>query len=84
MHTGAACAGVVNLTKTLAIEWVLSGTRINSVASGTIYSPTSAANYPTDVLEKAKKEQPTGRLGDTEEISSVVCFLCPTAYYIVG
>ena len=45
---------------------------------------TAAANYPTDVLEKARKEQPTGRLGDTEEISSVVCFLCPTAYYIIG
>ena len=85
VHTGAARAGVVNLTKTLAIEWVSSGTRINSVAPGTIYSPTAAANYPMDVFGHAKKGQPTGRLGTLEEISSAVCFLlCPAASYITG
>ena len=85
VHTGAARAGVVNLTKTLAIEWVSSGTRINSVAPGTIYSPTAAANYPIDVFGHAKKGQPTGRLGTLEEISSAVCFLlCPAASYITG
>lgn len=31
-HTGAARAGVDNLTKTLAIEWAHDGVRINSVA----------------------------------------------------
>ena len=31
-HTGAARAGVVNMTKTLAVEWAASGVRVNSVA----------------------------------------------------
>lgn len=31
-HTGAARAGVDNLTKTLATEWAISGVRVNSVA----------------------------------------------------
>ena len=84
-HTGAARAGVVNLTKTLGIEWVQSGTRINSVAPGTIYSPTAAANYPTDVFSASLKVQPSGRLGVPEEISSAVCFLLsPAASYITG
>ena len=37
-HTGAARAGVENLTKTLAIEWAGAGVRVNSVAPGIIYS----------------------------------------------
>ena len=31
-HSGAARAGVHNLTKTLAIEWASSGVQVNSVA----------------------------------------------------
>jgi len=31
-HTGAARAGVVNMTKTLAVEWASSGVRVNSIA----------------------------------------------------
>ena len=84
-HTGAARAAVVNLTQSLAIEWISSGTRINSIAPGTIYSPTAAANYPTDVFSEAIKIQPSGRLGTTEEIAGAVCFLLsPAAAFITG
>lgn len=84
-HTGAARAAVVNLTQSLAIEWMASGTRINCVAPGTIYSPTAAANYPTDVFGEAIKRQPSGRLGTTEEIAGAVCYLLsPAASYVTG
>uniref|UniRef100_UPI00358F64B1 peroxisomal trans-2-enoyl-CoA reductase isoform X2 n=1 Tax=Myxine glutinosa TaxID=7769 RepID=UPI00358F64B1 len=75
-HTGAARAGVVNLTKTLAIEWASSGVRINSVAPGTIYSETAIANYKEygEVLfNKAKAQSPAKRLGTPEEI--IITFL---------
>ncbi|RUS89240.1 hypothetical protein EGW08_002983 [Elysia chlorotica] len=86
-HTGAARAGVDNLTKSLALEWVHSGVRINSVAPGSsIYSDTAAANYGNiNIFDTIKETVPYHRLGTVEEISSIVCFLLsPGATFITG
>jgi len=86
-HSGAARSGVDNLTKSLSLEWVHSGVRINSVAPGSsIYSETAAANYgDKDIFEHVKRTVPYHRLGTVEEVSSAVCFLLsPAASYITG
>lgn len=86
-HTGAARAGVENLSKSLAVEWASSGVRVNSVAPGVIYSPTASANYATDFapFELAKPGVPAKRLGTTQEVSAAVCFLLsPGANFISG
>lgn len=87
-HTGAARAGVVNLTKTLSIEWAARGVRINSVAPGVIhghgltqYDPAFIDGYIAGVRETI----PAKRLGTESEIAAAVTFLLsPAAAYITG
>lgn len=86
-HTAAARAGIMNLTKSLALEWASNNIRINSVAPGVIYSDTAAANYSTfpDLFKKSLKMIPMRRNGTVEEVSGTVCFLLsPAASFISG
>lgn len=87
IHTGAARAGVENITKTLAVEWSDYNIRINSVAPGTIES-SGLDTYPPQIQEMfqaAREAVPLGRFGTVEDIANSVCFLAsPLASYISG
>lgn len=87
-HTGAARAGMVNLTQTMAVEWAASGVRVNAVTPGYIASsgmdsyedPTMVAMIPT-----LKKGAPLKRMGNEAEVSGAVVFLLSdAAAYITG
>jgi len=86
-HTGAARAGVDNLTKSLAVEWGKYGVRINSVAPGLIHSSgldTYAPEFQEFIFKAAKNNQ-TYRLGTEEEVASAIMYLLsPAAAYITG
>ncbi|MBI4817644.1 MAG: SDR family oxidoreductase [Deltaproteobacteria bacterium] len=86
-HSGAARAGVVNLTQTMALEWAGAGVRVNAVAPGLIDSSGLDA-YPPEVrvaIQGLPKELPAQRLGTESEVSSVIAFLLsPAAAYISG
>ena len=76
-HTGAARAGVDNLTKSLALEWAWRGIRVNAVAPGIILS-SGYANYDPvfrKVFLDMADQIPARRLGTEEEVSSAVCWL---------
>lgn len=86
-HTGAARAGMVNLTMTLAYEWAHAGVRVNAVSPGWIAS-SGMDTYDGEFKEripKLKGHCPLGRLGTESEVSAVVCFLLSdAAAYITG
>lgn len=83
-HTGAARAGVDNLTKTLAVEWSKYHIQLNAIAPGIIKS-TGLEQYPPEFLAGIENEIPARRLGTTDEVAYLATFLCsPMADYITG
>lgn len=83
-HTGAARAGVDNLTKTLSVEWSRHKIRVNAVAPGIIFS-SGLENYPPDLLKGIEEKIPLKRLGTTDEIAHATLFLASDmAGFITG
>ncbi len=87
-HTGAARAGVDNLTKTLAVEWSKYKIQVNAVAPGIIRT-SGLDTYPDEIrketIEQFPKKIPMKRLGTAEEVAYLVLFLTsPMASYITG
>jgi citronellol/citronellal dehydrogenase len=86
-HTGAARAGVENLTKSLGQEWATYGIRVNAVAPGTI-DTTGLDNYPAfmqNFFRKSEGKNLMKRFGKAEDVANAVLFLSsPLASYISG
>lgn len=83
-HTGAARAGVENLTKTLAVEWSRYNININAIAPGIIKS-TGLNQYPPDFLRGVEETIPMKKLGTIEEVAFLAAFLSSSmAQYITG
>jgi citronellol/citronellal dehydrogenase len=78
-HTGAARAGVENLTRTLAIEWASEGVRVNAVAPGNNIRSSGTARYGEDLLELTRRATPLKRLGTPEEVARLIVFLASDA-----
>ena len=74
IHTGAARAGVENLTKTLAVEWAQHGLRINAVAPG-IIATEALTNYPESLRNSSKNATPLRRFAQPAEVAHLVVYL---------
>jgi 3-oxoacyl-[acyl-carrier protein] reductase len=80
----AAKAGLVGLTKSLARELGSRNIRVNAVCPGFIDTDMTQVLKP-EQREAAIQQVPLGRLGQPDDIASVVSFLCsPGAAYIHG
>jgi citronellol/citronellal dehydrogenase len=84
-HSGAARAGMLNLTETAAHEWA--PVRVNAVAPGWIAS-SGLDRYPPEMREVIRalpKKVPLGRIGTESEVSAAIVFLLsPAAAFISG
>ena len=84
VHTGAARAGVENMTMTLAVEWAQFGILVNAVAPGIILS-SGTAQYPPQLLDIGVRNTPLKRTGTCEEVAASIVFLAsPGAQFITG
>ena len=72
----ASKAAVIQLTKSLAIEWAKKGVRVNSISPGYIGTELTL-NSPTliPLIEKWNEMAPLGRMGKPEELQAICVYL---------
>ncbi|HTB77911.1 MAG TPA: SDR family oxidoreductase, partial [Polyangiaceae bacterium] len=78
VHTGAARAGVENMTKTLAVEWSPYDIGVNSIAPGIIRS-SGTDRYPEELVEMSRQRTPMKRLGTPGEVAELCAYLASEA-----
>jgi NAD(P)-dependent dehydrogenase (short-subunit alcohol dehydrogenase family) len=84
---GAAKAGVMNFTKSLAMEWAKHNIYVNAVAPGPILTESGRDLLwsDTDLQARVLEQVPLGRFGEPEEVANAVIFLASNASsYITG
>lgn len=83
-HTAAARAGVIFLSKSVAVEWAPYGVRVNCVAPGCCES-TGFGNYPAEGAATFKESNPMRRAGDEWDVAEGVVYMAaPSGKFITG
>ena len=73
----AAKAGILNLTKSLAVRYGPFGVRVNAIAPGTLRTPAweQRRQRDPDIFERVAKWYPLGRIGEPEDVAGAALFL---------
>jgi NAD(P)-dependent dehydrogenase (short-subunit alcohol dehydrogenase family) len=74
---GAAKAGLLNLTQSLAQEWGADAIRVNAIILGLMATETADATYgDADAQAKVAASMPLGRMGTGADLAGAVLWLC--------
>ncbi len=82
---GAAKAGLINLTATLAVEWA-PAVRVNCVSAGLLVTDAGDEHYGgPDGLARVAATVPLGRMGGPDDVAQACLFLAsPQSAYVTG
>lgn len=72
-------AGLIGLTRSAAVELGPRNVNVNAVAPGYIRTTRLTDGVPSEILDRARERSVLGRLGDPQDVASVVLFLCSEA-----
>ncbi len=77
IHSACAKAGVVCMTRTLAVEWARFKIRVNAIAPGPVETPGAGEKLWASPDERSRmlKSIPRGRIGQVEEIAHAAAYL---------
>lgn len=78
-------AGLIGLTRSAALELGPSNVNVNAVAPGYIRTTRLTDRVPAELMDRARERSALGRLGDPQDVVSVILFLCSElARHITG
>ncbi|HUR69255.1 MAG TPA: SDR family oxidoreductase [Candidatus Thermoplasmatota archaeon] len=87
-HSGAAKAGVLNLTRSLSIEWASHQIRVNALAPGVVVTKNASGNLgysDEDSQQRLMETIPLRRFGTSDEMALAALWLSsPAASYVTG
>ncbi len=86
-HSGAARAGMSNLTMSAAVEWAHAGVRVNAVAPGWVASSgmDRYGGAVRELIPTLARHVPLRRLASEAEVSAAIVFLLsPAAAFVTG
>lgn len=72
-------AGLIGFTRSAALELGSSNVNVNAVAPGYIRTTRLTDRVPAEILDRARERSVLGRLGDPQDVASVILFLCSEA-----
>ncbi len=72
-------AGLFGLTRSAAAELGPSNVNVNAVAPGYIRTTELTERVPAEIMDRARERSVLGRLGDPQDVASVILFLCSEA-----